>query len=139
MNMVFAGSNSLTTSVATIVSIDAGVLLARTVTVLVPSDVRVKVRISVTGAAGAVAVVPPSMATTEYATRLRTAGCLGDARGFNGKAWDIIFKEESADMTKIYVRHITKTTAKRESIGNCRWRVEALEIRGAFVTERGFV
>lgn len=114
MSMVFLGSNSLTISVTTTVSVDGGVLLAGTVTVLILSDVRVRVRISVAGAAEVVAAEPPSMATTEYATRLRTAGCLGDARGLNGKAWDKRLKEQSANMKRIDVRHIIKSIAKRE-------------------------
>ena len=89
MNKVFAGSNSLTTFVNTSDSIDRGVLLAEAVTVWTISAVRVRVRTSGTGAAEGVAAEPPSTATTEYGTRLRTAGCLGDAWGFSGRAWDM--------------------------------------------------
>ena len=73
------GSNSLTTFVATIISIDGDMVLAGAVTVTVLSDVSMRVRVSGTGTAGGVAAEPPSTATTEYATRLRTAGCLGGA------------------------------------------------------------
>lgn len=70
------GSNSLTTFIATIISIDGGMVLAGAVTVTVLSDVwvRVRARVSRTGTAGGVAAEPPSTATTEYATPLRTAG-----------------------------------------------------------------
>lgn len=112
MNLVFSGSISLTTSVTTTVSIDGGVLLAGAVTVTMLSDVQVRVRISVAGAAEVVAAEPPSMATTEYATCLRTAGCSGDARGLNGKAWDRRL-EQRANMKRIDVRHIIKSITKR--------------------------
>lgn len=79
ISTVFAGSNSLTVSVATIVSINSGMLLGGAVTVTMLSDVWMRVIVSGTGAAGGVAAEPPSTATTEYATRLRTAGRLGDA------------------------------------------------------------
>lgn len=80
---VFAGSNSLTTFVATIVSTEGGALLAGTLMVSMLSDVWRRVR-----AARGVAAEAPSTATTEYATRLLTAGWLGAAWGFSGKAWD---------------------------------------------------
>ena len=79
MSTVFAGSNSLNVFIATVVSIEGGVLLAAAVTVSILSDVRMRVRTSGTGAIGGVAAEPPSTATTEYATRLRTVGCLGSA------------------------------------------------------------
>lgn len=90
ISMVFAGLNSLTIFVAVIVSIGGGVLLAGAVTVSMLSDVWRRVMVSGTRAAeGVAAEPPPSTATTEYATRLRTAGCLGGAWGFSGKAWAI--------------------------------------------------
>lgn len=105
MYTVFAGSISLTTFVTTIFSIDHGVLLARVVTVSILSEVRMRVRISGTTAATAAEVVaaePPSTATTEYATRLRTAGCLGDW-GFIGKAYE---RKDSSDMIRKDVMRI---------------------------------
>lgn len=85
---VFAGSNSLTTFVTTIVSTEGGALLAGTLMVSMLSDVWMRVRVAGTGAARGVAAEAPSTATTEYATRLLTAGWLGAAWGFSGKAWD---------------------------------------------------
>lgn len=76
---VFPGSNSLTTFVATTVSIDGSKLLVGAVTVTMLSDVWIRVRVSGTGVAGGVAAEPPSTATTEYATRLWATGCLGGA------------------------------------------------------------
>ena len=114
ISIVFAGSNSLTNFVATIVSIACGVLLAMAVTVSMLSDVWIRVMISGTGAAGGVAVEPPSTATTEYATRLRTAGCLGGAWGFSGTAWVIGFKEKSADTTRRDMRSMFEAITIRE-------------------------
>lgn len=86
ISTVFAGSISVTIFVAILVSIDGGVLLAGIVTVSILSEVWMMVTVSDTGAAGDVTAESPSTATTEYATRLRTAGCFGGARGFSGKA-----------------------------------------------------
>ena len=79
ISTVFAGSNSLTVSVATIVSINGGILLVGAVTVTMLSDVWMRVIVSGAGVAGGVTAEPPSTATTEYATRLRSAGRLGGA------------------------------------------------------------
>ena len=87
MSTVFAGSSSLTVFIATIVSMDRGVLLAGAVTVSMLSDVWMRVRTSGTGTAAGVTAEPPSTATTEYARRFCTAGCLRSAGGFSGKAW----------------------------------------------------
>lgn len=114
ISIVFAGSNSLTILVDTILSIACGVLLAGTVTVSILSDVWIRVMTSGTGAAGGVAAEPPSTATTEYATRLRTARCLGGAWGFSGKAWVMGFKEKSADMTSREVRSMIEAIAMTE-------------------------
>ena len=115
MNTVFAGSGPLTTFVTETVSIDRGVLLAGAVTVSMLCEVWVGVSTPGTGALEGVEAEPPSTATTEYATRLRTAGCLGNAWGFIGRAWDIRFKEESADKNRRDVRYITAAIATRES------------------------
>ena len=77
ISTVFAGTNSLTILVAVIVSIDSGVLLVGAATVTMLSDVWMRVRVSGCWGAGTVAAEPPSPATPEYATRLRTTGCLG--------------------------------------------------------------
>ena len=137
MNKVFAGCNSLTTLVITIDSIDGGVLLAEAVTVWMLSAVRVRVRASGTGAAEDVAAEPPSTATTEYGTLLRAAGCLGDAWGFSGRAWDIRSTKQSTDMNRRNVRRMIDAITKC-SIGKYRkeQRVEALEDRDTFPTER---
>ena len=111
--MKFVFSGSLTTFVTTIVLIDGGVLLAGAVTVLMLSEVWVIVKISVTKVADVVASEPPSTATTEYATRLRTGGCIGCACGLRGKAWETSFKEQSANMNKGDLRHMTKANAMR--------------------------
>ena len=110
---MFSGSGWLTTFVTTIVLIDGGVLLAGAVTVLVLSEVWIRVKISVTEAADIVASEPPSTATTEYATRLRTGGCLGYAWGFIGKAWQTSFKEQSANTNRRDLRHMTEANAMR--------------------------
>ena len=70
-----------------------------------------RVKISVTEAADAVTSEPPSTATTEYATRLRTGGCLGYAWGLSGKAWEISFKEQSANTNRRDLRDMTKANA----------------------------
>lgn len=88
ISTVFAGFNSLIICVAIIVSIDSDVLLAGAATVLMLSDVWMRVRVSTTGEAGGAPAEPPSTATTEYATRLRTTACLGGVWGFSGRAWD---------------------------------------------------
>ena len=113
MRFVFLGSGSLTTFVTTIVLIDGGVLLAGAVTVLMLSEVWIRVKISVTEVADVVASEPPSTATTEYATRLRTGGCFGCVWGLRGKAWEKSFKEQSANMNKRDLRHMTKANAMR--------------------------
>ena len=114
ISIVFAGSNSLTTMVATMLSIACGVLLAGTVTVSMLSDVCIRVMTSGTGAAGGVAAEPPSTATTEYATRLRTARCLGGAWGFSGKAWTMGVKEKSVNMTRREVRSMIEEITTTE-------------------------
>ena len=103
---VFGGPDSLTMFVATIVSIDGGVLLAGVVTVSILFEVCIRVIVANTGTAGDVGVEPPSTATTEYGTRLPTAGCLGGAWGFSGKAWEGRFEKESADITIKDVRRM---------------------------------
>ena len=109
---VFAGAEPLTTSVTTTVSIGGGVLLEEAVTVSVLSDVRMKVKELCT-AIEVVAAEPPSTATTEYATRLWTAGCFGGDRNFRGKAWDKRFKEQSADVTRKHVRRMIEAMTMR--------------------------
>ena len=138
MKFVFSGSGSLTTLVTTIVLIDGGVLLAGAVTVLMLSEVWMRVKISVTEAADVVASEPPSTATTEYATRLRTGGCLGYAWGFSGKAWETSFKEQSANTNRRDLRHMIEGNAMRgywKSLKGTE-RGEALENRDTFATER---
>lgn len=114
MSIVSAGSNSLTILVATMLSIACGVLLAGTVTVSMLSDVCNRVMTSGPGAAGGVATEPPSTATTEYSTRLRTARCLGGAWDFSGKAWVMGFKEKSANMTRREVRSMIEAITTAE-------------------------
>ena len=113
MKTVFSGSGSLTTFVTTTVLISGGVLLARAVTVLMLSEVWMRVKISETEAADVVASEPPSTATTEYVTRLRTAGCLEYASGFSGRAWETGFKEQSANMNRRDLRHMIEANAMR--------------------------
>lgn len=111
ISIVFAGSNSLTIFVATILSTACGVLLAGTVTVSMLSDVWMRVMVSGAGVGGGVAAEPPSTATTEYATRRRIAGCLGGACSFSGKAWVIGSKEKNADTTRREVRSMIEGIA----------------------------
>ena len=68
-----------------------------------------------TGALEGVGDEPPSTATIEYVTRLRTAGCLGNTWGFIGKAWDIRFKEQSADMNRRDAKYMSVAIITRES------------------------
>lgn len=76
ISTVLSGFASLTTFVATIVSIEGGELLAELVTV----------KVSGVGRADGVAAEPPSTATTEYATRRRTWDCLVGSWGLTGRA-----------------------------------------------------
>lgn len=113
METVFSGFSSLTTLVTTTVLIDAGMLLASAVTVLMLSEVWTRLKISVTEAADIVASEPPSTATTEYATRLRTRGCLEYVWGFSGKAWEARFKEQSTNTRRRDLGHMIKTDGMR--------------------------
>ena len=92
-----------------------------------------RVTISVTEAADVVASEPPSTATTEYATRLRTGGCLGYAWGFSGKAWEKSFKEQSANMSRKDLRYMTEANA----LGVC-WKSLKGRERGSTRESRYF-
>ena len=72
-----------------------------------------RVKISVTEPADVVASAPPSTATTEYATRLRTGSCLECGWGFSGKAWETSFREQSANMNRRDLRHMIEANAMR--------------------------
>ena len=137
ISIVFAGSSSLTILVATMLSIACSVLLAGTVTVSMLSDVWIRVMTSGTGAAGGVAAEPPSTATTEYATRLRTARCLGAAWGFSGKAWVMGFKEKSVNMTRREVRSMIEVITTTEFWGITKGARNRCTRKSRYVCNRG--